>query len=118
MGKGILIIDDSPFVALQISEMLAEEEYEIVGNAKNGTDGVTMYQELKPDIVILDIVMPGIDGIETAKLLLEEDPEARIIMLSSLFDEETMKEVNKVGVPLLIPKPVEKEVLFEAFEKI
>lgn len=116
--KRILIIDDSPFVALQVEEMFQGEEYEIIGNAKNGTEGVAMYQELRPDIVILDIVMPGIDGIETAKLLLEEDSGARIIMLTSLFDEETIKEVKNVGVPYLIPKPVEKEVLFEVIEKL
>lgn len=116
MSQKILIIDDSPFVALQIDEMVTSDGYQVI-NAKNGTEGIAMFQDQRPDIVILDIVMPGIDGIETAKLLLEEDPNVHIIMLSSLFDEETMKEVNALGIRYLIPKPVEKDLLFKVLHE-
>ena len=62
-----------------------------------------MYEELHPDIVILDIIMPGIDGIETAEILEKSDPDVTILMLSSLCDTGTLEEVRAIGVKYLIP---------------
>ena len=75
-----------------------------------------MYEELHPDIVILDIIMPGIDGIETAQILLKNDPNATILMLSSLCDSSTLEEVRSIGVKYLIPKPWEDDVLLATLE--
>ena len=70
--KKILIIDDSPFIFKEVSATLEGLDYEIVGHAKSGEEGLSMAKELKPDIITLDIVMPGIDGIETAQKLIGE----------------------------------------------
>lgn len=116
MDKTLLIVDDSPFVAIQVGELIKGKGYQIVGSAKNGVEGIELYKELKPDFVILDIIMPGIDGIETAKSILKENPTAKIVMLSSLFDTETLDEVKAAGVKFLIPKPVEEDILLVTLE--
>ncbi len=112
----IIVVDDSPFASKQIKDIVEENGYEVIGYAKNGEDGIKMYEELHPDIVILDIIMPGIDGIETAQILLKNDPDATILMLSSLCDSGTLDEVRSIGVKYLIPKPWEDDVLLATLE--
>ena len=112
MKQTILVVDDSPFVYHQLKDMVEDSDYEVIGSAKSGEEGLEMFRQLKPDIVILDIIMPGIDGLETAGILMEEDANARIVMLSSLFDANLLAEVKKMGLKFLLPKPLEKDVLF------
>ena len=112
----IIVVDDSPFASKQIKDIVEENGYEVIGYAKNGEEGIKMYEELHPDIVILDIIMPGIDGIETAQILLKNDPNATILMLSSLCDSSTLEEVRAIGVKYLIPKPWEDDVLLATLE--
>ena len=101
----IIVVDDSPFASKQIKDLVEENGYEVIGYAKSGEEGIKMYENLHPDIVILDIIMPGIDGIETAE-----------IMLSSLCDTGTLEEVRAIGVKYLIPKPWEDDVLLATLE--
>ena len=118
MDKTILVVDDSPFVYHQIKDMVAGHGYTVIGSARSGEEGIEMFQSLKPDIVILDIIMPGIDGLETAEILLEQDPNARIIMLSSLFDANLLGEVKELGLKYLLPKPLEQDVFFATLELV
>ncbi len=119
MGKTtIMVVDDSPFASKQIKDIVEENGYEVIGYAKNGEEGIKMYEELHPDIVILDIIMPGIDGIETAQVLMKEDPNVTIMMLSSLCDSGTLEEVRSIGVKYLIPKPWEDDVLLATLEML
>ncbi|MBQ1993622.1 MAG: response regulator [Lachnospiraceae bacterium] len=112
----IMVVDDSPFASKQIKDIVEENGYEVIGYAKNGEEGIKMYEELHPDIVILDIIMPGIDGLETAQILKKNDPKATIMMLSSLCDAGTLEEVRSIGVKYLIPKPWEDDVLLATLE--
>ncbi len=112
----IIVVDDSPFASKQIKDLVEDNGYEIIGYAKNGEEGIKMYEELHPDIIILDIIMPGIDGLETAEILRKQDPNVTILMLSSLCDAGTLEEVHAVGVKYLIPKPWEDEVLLATLE--
>lgn len=112
----IIVVDDSPFASKQIKDLVEENGYEVIGYAKSGEDGIRMYEELHPDIVILDIIMPGIDGIETAEILEKSDPNVTILMLSSLCDAGTLEEVRAIGVKYLIPKPWEDDVLLATLE--
>ena len=118
MSKTILIIDDSPFIKRQITELTQKYDYRVMGHAVNGEEGIRMFTEMKPDLTILDIVMPGIDGMETASVLLQEEPGARILMLSSICDVETIDEVKSLGLKFLIPKPIEPEVLLVTMEML
>lgn len=112
----IIVVDDSPFASKQIKDLVEENGYEVIGYAKSGEEGIKMYEKLHPDIVILDIIMPGIDGIETAEILFKSDPSATILMLSSLCYTGTLEEVRAIGVKYLIPKPWEDDVLLATLE--
>lgn len=112
----LLVVDDSPFASKQIKDTVEGSGYEVVGYAKNGEEGIKMYDELHPDIVILDIIMPGIDGLETAEILLQHDKDAAIMMLSSLCDSATLGEVKDIGLKYLLPKPWEDDVLLATLE--
>lgn len=114
----LLVIDDSPFASKQIKDTVEDSGYEVIGYARNGEEGIKMYDELHPDIVILDIIMPGIDGIETAKILLEHDPKIAIMMLSSLCDAGTLEEIKEIGLKYLLPKPWENDVLLATLEML
>jgi two-component system chemotaxis response regulator CheY len=114
----ILVVDDSPFASKQIKDLVEENGYEVIGYAKNGEEGIRMYEELHPDLVIMDIIMPGIDGLETAEILMKKDPKATILMLSSLCDSGTLEEVKAIGLKYLIPKPWEDDVLLATLEML
>lgn len=111
MKKKLLIVDDSIFVFEEMKYMLADSDFEIAGYAKNGDEALKMYESIQPDIVTLDIIMPGIDGLDTAKLILQKWKDAKIIMISSLAYDETMEQAKSIGVSGFLFKPIgEKEL--------
>lgn len=118
MSTTIMVVDDSPFASKQIKDIVEDNGYEVIGYAKDGEEAIEFYKELKPDIVILDIIMPGLNGLETAEMLKKQDPAVKILMLSSLCDAGTMEEVKSIGVKHLIPKPLEADVLLASLELV
>ena len=118
MSTTIMVVDDSPFASNQIKDIVEDNGYEVIGYAKDGEEAIELYKELKPDIVILDIIMPGLNGLETAEILKKQDPAVKILMLSSLCDAGTMEEVKSIGVKHLIPKPLEADVLLASLELV
>ena len=109
MGKKIMVVDDSRMIALQMQNLLEDTEYEIAAYCR--------YEEIQPDAVTMDIIMPGMDGLETAQALLEEYKDASIIMVSSLAYDDTFEEAKAIGAKGFIDKPFEKEQLLDAFAK-
>ena len=118
MSTTLMVVDDSPFASKQIKDIVEDIGYEVIGYAKDGEEAIELYKELKPDIVILDIIMPGLNGLETAEILKKQDPAVKILMLSSLCDAGTMEEVKSIGVKHLIPKPLEADVLLASLELV
>ena len=118
MSTTIMVVDDSPFASKQIKDIVEDNGYEVIGYAKDGEEAIELYKELKQDIVILDIIMPGLNGLETAEILKKQDPAVKILMLSSLCDAGTMEEVKSIGVKHLIPKPLEADVLLASLELV
>lgn len=118
MSTTIMVVDDSPFASKQVKDIVEDNGYDVIGYAKNGEEGIELYKELKPDIVILDIIMPGIDGLETAEILKKNDPNVKILMLSSLCDAGTLEEVKSIGVKYLIPKPLEEDMLLATLQLV
>lgn len=118
MSTTIMVVDDSPFASKQIKDIVEDNGYEVIGYAKDGEEAIELYKELKPDIVILDIIMPGLNGLETAEILKKQDPAVKILILSSLCDAGTMEEVKSIGVKHLIPKPLEADVLLASLELV
>ena len=115
--KTLMIIDDSPFIAMEIKDIVTKAGYDVVAHARNGETGIEKYRECMPDVVTIDIIMPGIDGIETAKEIRKIDPDARIVMLSSLCDDDTMKELEEMELNLIVEKPIDQEMLLNALSK-
>lgn len=122
MSKKVLVVDDSVFMLGEMKHIIMDTDFEIVGYARSGEEAIAMYGETKPDVVTLDIILPGIDGLDTARLILEQWPDANIIMVSSLAYDETMKQAKEIGARDFIFKPFEKQqmldVLTRATEKI
>ncbi len=107
----IMIVDDSPFSRTLLADALQEEGYEIVGEADGFDSLIEVYTECKPDIVTMDIAMPGADGFECSKALRLHDPKAKIILVSSMKDEETEAESRRAGVVGYLQKPIDSENL-------
>jgi len=107
----VMIVDDSPFSRTILSDTLQEAGYEVVGEADGIDNLIETYANCKPDLVTMDIAMPGADGFECSKLLLLHDPGAKIILVSSMKDEDTEAEARRVGVAGYVQKPIEAELL-------
>ncbi|WP_310735597.1 response regulator transcription factor [Cohnella herbarum] len=94
----VLLVDDHEMVRIGLAAVLGTEEgIEVVGEAGNGLDGLRLAREYSPDVVLMDLVMDGMDGIETTRRLMEEMPECRVIVLTSFLDDEKMYPVIEAG---------------------
>ena len=117
MKKRLMVVDDSRVMELQICKLLEGSDYEVAAYCENGEDALTRYEEIQPDIVTMDIIMPGIDGLEAAQIILEEHPDARIIMVSSLVYDDTIKEASAIGAKAFLYKPINRESLLKALQR-
>lgn len=118
MKKKIMIVDDSRMLLMQLQHILAETEYEVAAYCQDGETAITKYEEILPDLVTMDIIMPGIDGLEAAKAILESHPDAKIVMLSSLVYDDTIEEAKTVGAKGFIYKPFEREQVMDTLKKV
>ncbi len=109
----VLLVDDSRTVLSQIEKTVeASEEAEIVGTASNGAEAIQKSSELKPDLVIMDIVMPDIDGLAALRMLQAKQPEIRVAMLSSVGGMACKaEEAFRLGAVQVLGKPVDSEIL-------
>ncbi len=117
MSKRILVVDDSSMMRNMIKSMLIKEGHDIVGEAKNGKDGVASYMDLKPDLVTMDITMREMDGFAAAKEILNFDSDAKIIFLSNLDEERYSKDAESIGGKGYINKHKTREII-ELIDKL
>ncbi|GAB6167256.1 chemotaxis protein CheY [Thermostilla marina] len=113
MAKRVLVVDDSMLMRRMVSETLTEAGWEVVGHACNGEEAIEKYKELHPDLVTLDIVMPGTDGIHALKGIMEYDPAAKVIVVSALNQTKLISEAIRQGAQDFIAKPFLPEQLQE-----
>ena len=85
MAKNVLIVDDAAFMRMMIKDILSKNGYSVVAEAENGKIAVDKYNEVKPDLVLMDITMPEMDGIQALKAIKGNDANASIIMLPPYF---------------------------------
>jgi YesN/AraC family two-component response regulator len=113
----VLLVDDSRTVLSQIEKVVeTSEEAEIVGTASNGAEAIQKASELKPDLVIMDIVMPDIDGLAALRMLQAKQPEIRVAMLSSVGGMASKaEEAFRLGAVQVLGKPVDDETLRALF---
>lgn len=118
MKKRLMVVDDSRVLEYQICKLLEDTDYEVAAYCENGEEAIARYEEVRPDIVTMDIIMPGIDGLEAAQIIADAHPDARIIMISSLAYEDTLQEAEAVGAKLFLYKPIDRENLLDALEQV
>ncbi|WP_296969217.1 response regulator [Tepidanaerobacter sp. EBM-38] len=114
---GILIVDDAAFMRMMIKDILTKNGYEVSGEAENGVVAVKMYDELKPDLVIMDITMPEMDGIEAVKKIKAMDSSAKIIMCSAMGQQAMVIDAIQAGARDFVVKPFQPERVIEAVKK-
>ena len=117
MGATILIADDLSFMRMIQKEILTERGYTIVGEASDGVQAVDKYQSLHPDLVLLDITMPNMNGLEAMRRIFSIDPKAKVIMCSALGQQNLIVEAIKAGVKDFIVKPFKPERILSAIDK-
>lgn len=117
MAKSILIVDDAAFMRMMIKDILVKNGYIVAGEAENGIKAVEKYNELKPDLVMLDITMPEMDGIEALKKIKEENPAANVIMCSAMGQQAMVIEAIQSGAKDFIVKPFQADRVIEAVKK-
>lgn len=115
--KRVLIVDDALFMRKRIRDVAVDAGWEIAGEAKDGNEAIALYQQEKPDLVTLDIVMPKLDGVEALKQLRQQDPKARVVMVSAVNQKDKLAECIQAGAIDFIVKPFEKAELRGFFEK-
>ena len=117
----VMIVDDALFMRKMLSDILKKEGYEICAEAENGKDAIDKYQQLKPDVVTMDIVMPKvneIDGIGAVKEIVKFDPKAKIIMVSAMGQHSLVVEAIQAGAKDFVTKPFQPSRVVEAITRI
>jgi two-component system chemotaxis response regulator CheY len=107
----VLAVDDSAAMLNIISSYMRDTEFELVDTARDGREAVEKFEQLKPDLVLLDLVMPGQSGQETLRRMIELRPEAQIAIVSSLGTDEAVKECSSLGARGFLKKPFSKDDL-------
>jgi two-component system, chemotaxis family, chemotaxis protein CheY len=113
----ILIVDDAEFLRLRISKMLVGEGYEVV-EAENGMKAIQVYQANHPDLVLMDVTMPEMDGLTALKQIRTLDAKAKVIMLTALGQESVVLEAIKSGARDFVVKPFERDRVLTAIQKL
>lgn len=112
----ILLVDDAAFMRMRCSKLLIENGYE-TGEAENGSDAVMKYQSYRPDLVLMDITMPVMDGIAATREIKSIDPEAKVVMVSALGQQTMVIEAIKAGAKDFVVKPFEPEKILATVKK-
>lgn len=118
MAKNILICDDAAFMRMMIRDILTKNGYNVAGEAENGVKAVEKYTEVKPDLVLMDITMPEMDGIQALKKIKSLDPSATIIMCSAMGQQAMVIESIQAGAKDFIVKPFQADRVLEAVKKV
>lgn len=117
MSKKILVCDDTAFMRAMLKDILVKSGYEVVGEAENGEVAMEKHKQLKPDLVLMDITMPEIDGISALVGIMKNDANAKVIMCSAMGQEEIVVNAIKAGAKDFIVKPFQNERVIEAIRK-
>ncbi len=116
-AKRVLIVDDALIMRKRIKEIAEEAGWQVAGEAENGEEAVSLYQRERPDLVTLDIVMPKMDGVSALKQMIQNDPCARVVMVSAVNQKKKLAECIQAGAIDFIVKPFDKAALRGFFEK-
>ena len=117
MAVRVLVVDDAAFMRMMVKDILSKNGYEVVGEAENGMKAVEKFNELRPDLVTMDITMPEMDGISAVKAIKKIDPKAKIVMCSAMGQQAMVIEAIQAGARDFIVKPFQPDRVLEAVRK-
>ena len=114
----VLVVDDAVFMRTTIKRMLEDEQFEVIGEATNGLEAIEMYKKLLPDVVTMDITMPGMTGIEAVKEIIAEYPSAKIVMVSALGQQKLIVDALEYGAKDFITKPFDPAQIVQVLHNV
>ena len=117
MGAKILVVDDAQFMRMMLKNILSGAGYDIVGEGENGVQAIEKYKDLKPDLVVMDMIMPEMGGIDAVREIVKLDPGARVLMCSAMGQQALVVEAIQVGARDFIVKPFQPAGVLEAVAK-
>jgi len=119
-GKPIryLVVDDSVFARKNVAKMVESFGGEVAAEAGDGCTAITEYDRISPDMVLMDITMPQMEGIEAAERIVRSHPEARVVMVSSVGYQENIVAALQKGARHFVQKPVKPEILYEVIKYV
>ena len=112
----VVIADDEPITRMDIKEILEEKGYEVIGEAADGFDAVELCKANKPELVLMDIKMPLLDGLSAARIMMEEDVDAAIVLLTAYSEREFIDSAKDLGVSGYLVKPIDEKSLIPSIE--
>ena len=118
MSNKILVVDDASFMRMMIKDILTKNGFEVLGEAENGLKAVEKYKELNPDLVIMDITMPEMDGIQAVKEIKKINNNAKIVMCSAMGQQAMVIESIQAGAKDFIVKPFQADRVVDAVKKV
>ncbi len=118
MSKRVLIVDDAAFMRMMIRDILEKNGFEVVGEAEDGESSIQQYNELNPDVVLMDITMPKMDGISAVKEIMKINPKSKIIMCSAIGQQSMVIESIQAGAGILLLKPFQSIRVVEALNNL
>ncbi len=117
MAVSVLIVDDLTFIKIVLRDILEKSGFHVIGEASNGKQAVAMYQERHPDVVLMDITMPDMDGLTALKKIREVDPAAKVIICSALGQQRLIVQAIQLGAKDFIVKPFQPPRVVSALKK-
>lgn len=118
MAHRVMLVDDASFMRMMLKNILVGSGYEVIGEAENGAKAVEQYKSLKPDLVIMDIIMPEMGGIDAVREIIKGNPSAKILMCSSMGQQSLVVEAIQAGAKDFIVKPFQPSNVLEAVKKV
>jgi two-component system chemotaxis response regulator CheY len=117
----VMVVDDASFMRAVLKKIILQSGHEVIAEAANGDDAITQFQSAKPDLVLMDIVMPpgtkAKDGIEALKQIVTTNPTAKIVMCSSMGQQALIAEALKAGAKDFVVKPFQPQKVMEVLSK-
>lgn len=114
----VIVVDDSPIIVKKLAVLLQTFGYEVVQTASNGKEAVEAYKQYQPDVVTMDITMPEMNGIEATQKIINEFPDAKILMITSHGQENMVLDALKAGAKGYILKPFQQQKVYETIQKM
>ncbi len=116
--KRLLVVDDALFMRKMIGGVAAEAGWSVVGEAANGAEAVTLYEQLRPDLVTLDLVMPVMGGLDALKRIRAFDPDAKVVVVSALDQKQALLDSIREGAIDFVVKPFDRQRVINLLGKL